>query len=221
MWKKLGAALLAAFAVFTLMVVSVDVQPIGPEGSLVGLARLNGAFHSMTGFQGTLYSVTKYAGYVALLVAAGFAVFALMQLIRRKKLKRVDGDLIVLGILYAIVLCVYVLFEKFVINYRPVILDPAEGLEASYPSTHTMLAICILVPAIEQFRRRLSGWKAAAATGACAVLLAVIVVGRMLCGVHWLTDILGSVLLSLGLTCIYKGFAREYGRRRHRKHKQA
>lgn len=46
-WVSLGA--LTAFALWTLLVCHVDVRPIGPGGSRVGLAAVNQAFHAMTG----------------------------------------------------------------------------------------------------------------------------------------------------------------------------
>ena len=192
------------FLLLLLFLKNVDVQPVGPEGSLVGFAGINSSFHNMFGYQAWLYKATGYAGYLALLVAAGFGLYGIIQLIRRKHLSEVDPDLFLLAGLYVVVLVLYVLFEKIVINYRPVILE--DGLEASFPSSHTMMAICILVPAMEQFRRRLrSPWRTPAVI-LSGILLAVIVLGRLLSGVHWLTDILASILLSTGLVLLYQSF---------------
>ena len=49
------------------MVSRIDVQAIGPEGSLVGLAGLNQRVHQLTGVHMTLYTITDWLGLVPLL----------------------------------------------------------------------------------------------------------------------------------------------------------
>ena len=112
-----------------------DVQPIGPNGSRVGFAAINGAFHALTGVHWALYTLTDWLGLVPIGIAFGFAVLGLVQLIRRKSLLRVDRDILMLGGFYIVVLAAYVLFETVVINYRPVLIGGK--LEASYPSEVT------------------------------------------------------------------------------------
>ena len=204
MHKRIASILfLLLFLLILVLVKTVDVQAIGPDHSSVGLADLNGTFHGIFGYLPWLYQITEYAGYLALLTAAGFGVYIAVQLIRRKQLKAVDRDLYWLVGLYAVVALLYVLFEKVVINCRPVIVDEVEGLEASFPSTHTMLSICILVPAMEQFHRRLkSPWQKPAVI-LSGVLMAVIILGRLFSGVHWLTDIVASLFLGSGLVLLY------------------
>ena len=79
------------------------------------------------------------------------------------------------------------------------------ALEASYPSSHTMLVICIMGTAIMQFRRLLPEKKGLRIflDGAAVLLIVVTVVGRLLSGVHWFTDILAGVLLSSALVMLY------------------
>ena len=193
--------LVLLFLFFTLAVMNVDVQAIGPEGSEVGFAFINGPVHDALPYSGFFYKLTTFLGYLALLAVLGYGALGVMQLVKRRSLKKVDSQLISLGIFFVLVIFCYVLFEKLVINYRPVILD--EGLEASYPSSHTLLALCVfgamMVPYPELFsEKQLSLVRAAA--GALAVLS---VVGRLLSGVHWLTDIVGAVLLSAALLSGY------------------
>ena len=189
------------FIMFTLAVINVDVQKIGPEGSEVGFAFINGPVHDALPVNDLFYKLTTFLGYLALLAVLGYGAVGVWQLIKRRSLKKVDSQLISLGIFFVLVIFCYVLFEKLVINYRPVILDG--GLEASYPSSHTLLALCVfgamMVPYPELFsEKQLSLVRAAA--GALVVLS---VVGRLLSGVHWLTDIVGAVLLSAALLSGY------------------
>ena len=134
-------AFLAAFAIWTVLVCCADLQTIGPEGSSVGFAAVNGAFHNLTGVHWTLYTITDWLGLVPIGTALGFAVLGLVQLIQRKALRKVDRSILALGGFYLAVMAFYVLFEKAVVNYRPVLIEGV--LEASYPSSTTMLALSI------------------------------------------------------------------------------
>ena len=119
------------FLVLLLCVRSVDVAPIGPQGTSVGFSHLNQAVFEATGVNMTWYRITQVLGYLAILTAAGFALFGLMQLLRRRSLRAVDRRILALAGLYAAVVVVYALFEKVVINYRPVIMPGDAGPEAS------------------------------------------------------------------------------------------
>lgn len=202
--KILSAALgaLAAFALWTVLLRFVDVQPIGPDGSRVGFASINGAFHALTGVHWTLYTLTDWLGLVPIGIAFGFAVLGLVQLLRRKSLLKVDRDILLLGGFYLVVLAAYVLFETVVINYRPVLIGGK--LEASYPSSTTVLALCILPTAMMQLQTRIRREAVRRAVlGILAAFTVFMVAGRLISGVHWLSDITGGVLLSAGLVMLY------------------
>lgn len=202
--KILSAALgaLAAFALWTVLLRFVDVQPIGPDGSRVGFASINGAFHALTGVHWTLYTLTDWLGLVPIGIAFGFAVLGLVQFLRRKSLLKVDRDILLLGGFYLVVLAVYVLFETVVINYRPVLIGGK--LEASYPSSTTVLALCILPTAMMQLQTRIRREAVRRAVlGILAAFTVFMVAGRLISGVHWLSDITGGVLLSAGLVLLY------------------
>ncbi len=202
--KILSAALgaLAAFALWTVLLRFVDVQPIGPDGSRVGFASLNGAFHALTGVHWTLYTLTDWLGLVPIGIAFGFAVLGLVQFLRRKSLLKVDRDILLLGGFYLVVLAVYVLFETVVINYRPVLIGGK--LEVSYPSSTTVLALCILPTAMMQMQTRIRREAVRRAVlGILAAFTVFMVAGRLISGVHWLSDITGGVLLSAGLVMLY------------------
>lgn len=201
---------LTAFILWTVLVVYVDVQPIGPENSAVGFAALNGAFHSLTGVHWMLYALTDWLGLVPIVIALSFAGLGLHQLIQRRSILRVDCSILALGVFYIVVLAVYFLFEKVVINYRPVLVE--NRLEASYPSSTTMLALCVLPTAMMQLSSRIrAGVIRKMVLLLLAIFSAFLVVGRLLSGVHWLSDIFGGVLLSAGLVLFYAWAFRNCG----------
>lgn len=195
-------ALFSLFVMLTIMLMYVDVKPIGPKGSYVGFATVNKWLSELLGVNMLLYHITDWLGVVAILSALGFAVLGLIQLIGRKSLKRVDHSILVLGAFYLLVIAAYVFFEFNIVNYRPIIIQNV--LEASYPSSTTMLVLCVMPTTIMQFNRLIKGKTARIITNTvCAIFAAVAVVGRFLSGVHWFTDILGGALLSSALVMLY------------------
>ena len=202
----LSAALLILFAALIAALRTVDVQMAGPNGSRIGLATLNLRVHQRTGLQMGWYDITDKLGKICILIAPCFALLGLYQLIRRRSLKRVDADLWALAGLYVALGAAYVLFEKVIINYRPVILPTETALEASFPSSHTMLAVCLVSSALVQVERRIGNQKVLFLLDVLGVLMMLVMsVGRLASGVHWLTDVLGGVLLGAALTAAYAG----------------
>ena len=198
----LGASLLAMFALWTVLVRFIDVRAIGPEGSSVGFAALNGYVHELTGVSWLLYTVTDWLGLVPIAVALGFAVLGLVQLIKRGSLWKVDYSILALGVFYIVVMAAYVFFEMVVINYRPTLIDGY--LEASYPSSTTMLVMCVMPTAAMQLNLRIKN----TVLRRCAIIAIIafttfMVIGRLVSGVHWITDIIGGALLSAGVVMIY------------------
>ena len=199
--RRIGNILLVIFIAFTAVVRFVDVRAIGPEGSSVGLAGINGAVAAKLQFSPGWYGVAEGVGYAALLVCAGFAVQGLLQLIKGRSLKAVDPGILALGCLYAVTLALYFAFDHLPVNYRPVLMEGA--LEPSYPSSHTLLALVVFISAAVQ-RQRFSNKKGLSFTGIVCVVLAVLCVcSRLLSGVHWLTDIIGAVILAAALLEYY------------------
>jgi undecaprenyl-diphosphatase len=198
----ISGTLFSLFVFLTLLLKVVDVQPVGPEGSSVGFATVNNWIANWLGVNLLLYTLTDWLGVVAILYALGFAVLGLIQLIQKKSLMKVDHSILVLGAFYLLVISAYVFFEFCVVNYRPVLLQNV--LEASYPSSTTMLVLCVMPTAVMQFNRLIKGRTAKIAVNAVTILLAPIaVIGRFLSGVHWFTDILGGVLLSSAFVMLY------------------
>lgn len=203
--KKLYAALalIAAFILWTAVVSSIDVQAIGPQGSRVGLSAVNGWFHGLTGVHMTLYTVTDWLGLVPVAVVIAFAMLGLIQWFKRKRFFLVDSSILILGGFYVIVMGAYLLFEELVINYRPVLIGGY--LESSYPSSTTLLVLCVMPTAMLQLRSRIPiKWLRAAVLTAIAAFMVFMVIGRAVSGVHWLSDIIGGGLLSAGLVLLYR-----------------
>lgn len=195
-------ALMAAFVGFTLIVKFVGVEAIGPNGSEVGLAELNSKMREVFGSHESWERYTKYLGYLAIVIGLCFALIGLVQLIKGRSLRAVDKDIYCLGAFYADLAIVYVLFEKLVINYRPVLEDGE--LAASYPSSHTILIVGILVTAAVQICNRVRNRAIRILGSSFAAVLAVVAVfGRLISGVHWFTDIVGALILVGSLICEY------------------
>ena len=197
--------LLASFVFWTLAVLLFDVQAIGPRGSAVGFATINRFIHDLTGVHFALYNVTDWLGLVPIAVCLGFAVLGLVQWITRKSILKVDRSILILGGFYLVVIAAYLLFEKVVINYRPVLINNV--LEVSYPSSTTLLVLCVMPTALSQFRTRIKNQPLK--KGVSLVIIAFMffmVVGRLVSGVHWFTDIVGSVLLCSALVSLYHAF---------------
>ena len=194
--------LLSAFVLWTAAVLTVDVQAIGPMGTAVGFAAINRFVHDLTGVHMGLYTVTDWLSLIPAGVCLGFGMLGLRQWFRRKRLLNVDRSLLVLGGFYMTVLLCYLLFEVLAVNYRPVLIEGA--LEASYPSSTTMLVLCVMPTALMQIQARsknekMKQWAAVLIWG----FMSFMVVGRLVSGVHWLTDIVGGALLSGGLVALY------------------
>jgi len=197
---------LILFAVLILLVKKVNVAAIGPEGTSIGLSDMNKSFHEMTGENHTLYKISEYLGYAALALVGVFGLVGLVQLIRRRSLLKVDHEILALGGLYVVVLGLYFVFEKIVINYRPVIMEGDAHVEASFPSSHTMLAIVVLGSTLMVISKYVKndGLRVGLEM-LCIISIVLLVLGRLLCGVHWLTDIIGGVLISGALLFAFAG----------------
>lgn len=207
-----GILNLVLFAALIAGVKKYDVAMIGPDATCVGFSHLNQKFAELTGVNMTIYKITDYLGYLALAVVAVFAVVGLVQLIKRKSLAKVDREIFALGGLYIIVLGLYAAFEKVIINYRPILMPDGNGPEASFPSSHTMLTITVMGSTILVLKHFIEkdGLRKVLQVLCWLVLLAT-VAGRLVCGVHWLTDIIGGLLLSLGLLNLFTAVIKTQG----------
>lgn len=198
----IALGLLAAFMLWTIAVSLIDVQAIGPNGSTVGFATLNRMVHTFTGVHMQLYTITDWLGLVPVAFGIGFAALGLAQWCKRKSILKVDRSILLLGGFYLAVTATYMFFEIYVVNYRPVLIEGC--LEASYPSSTTLLVLCVMPTAMMQLRERIKNHVfRKAVTLAITIFIVFMVVSRLISGVHWLTDIAGGIFLSAGLVMMY------------------
>ncbi len=203
--KKLfaGTTLLSAFIAWTILIQSIDVQTVGVNGTTIGFATTNTWFHKLTGVHMTVYTITDWLGLVPICICGFFGIIGLRQLIKRKSLFKVDADIILLGIYYVIVIFAYLAFEMIPINYRPILINGF--MEASYPSSTTLLVLSVMPSLKFQIARRSRNVILHNTVNVFATAFsAFMIIGRLLSGFHWCTDIIGSVLLSTGLFKLYQ-----------------
>ena len=200
----ISTILILLAVVFTILVKVVDVKQVGGNGTSIGFATVNQFVFKSIGVNMIWYYITDWLGLVPIFMAMVYSLLGLVQLIKRKSLLKVDSDIIILGIHYVIVISGYLIFEMIPINYRPILINGF--MEASYPSSTTLLVLGVMPTVIFQINRRVKNIKIKNIISAITIIFSVfMVVGRLISGVHWVTDIVGSVLLSMGLFYIYKG----------------
>ena len=198
-----GIALLSAFVLWTLLIQQIDVQKAGPNGTEIGFAAFNTWFHQLTGVHMLIYMITDWLGLVPIIICMCFGILGLIQLIRRRSLLKVDPDILLLGAYYVLVILGYLLFEMVPVGYRPILIDGR--LETSYPSSTTLLVLSVMPTLKFQADRRIADTVLRKAITAFVIAFSVfMVIGRLVSGVHWATDIAGSVFLSFGLYMIYQ-----------------
>ena len=198
-----GIGMIGVFALWTILIQCVDVQAVGQNGSRIGFADFNVWFHQLTGVHMTIYTITDWLGLVPIFICMCFGVMGLVQLIKRRSLLRVDSDILLLGVYYVMVIVCYLIFEMIPINYRPVLIEGR--LEASYPSSTTLLVLSVIPTLMFQVHRRVSNTMIRKVAAVFVIAFsAFMVIGRLISGVHWATDIIGSVLLSSGIYMQYR-----------------
>ena len=192
----------ALFGVFMYMAQNYDVQAIGPLGSEVGFATFNKSVAEAFPQNDIMYELTQLLGYFSIFICAVFGCIGAKQLFTTKSLKKVDPDLICLGILYILAIISYVIFTKVVINYRPILEEGV--LEASFPSSHTVLGNVVFASLLIEIKRRVKDpLKVLIGTIGCLAMITIIIGGRLLSGWHWASDITAGVILSIALIFVF------------------
>ena len=189
--------------IYTILVKFVDLSAIGPNNSVVGFATMNGFFNNLIGYNESWYKISKYLGIIPFLIVGFYGIIGLIQLIKRKSIKKVDMKILLLGWLYILLGLIYVYFEIIIINYRPVLDNGV--LEASYPSSHTMLAIVITMSSLFISKYYIKNKNLNKSFNLFSTtLMFTIVISRLLSGVHWISDIIGGIIISITLLILYK-----------------
>lgn len=204
MKKVIGAFITGVlFAALIVLLKIYDVAAIGPMGTEIGFSHFNQFVHNLTGVNMLWYDITDYIGYAAIGVCALFAVVGFVQMVKRRSLIKVDKEILALGGLFVVVIGCYVFFEKYIINYRPIIMPGEDMPEASFPSSHTMLIMTVFIAVMIISDRYVSKGLGALVRLACFLIVLVTIGGRLYCGVHWCTDIIGGILLSVTLLLLF------------------
>ena len=183
--------------IYTFLVKNIDLKVIGPNSSEVGFSTINKGFRNFIGHNMTIYKISEITGYLLLLLVVMYGILGIRQLIRRKSIKKVDKEFIILGSLYALMLVVYIFFEKCIINYRPILIDNV--LEASYPSSHTILSLCVGISALMINKKYIKGEYVRTFNKIIIALMSITLLFRILSGVHWISDIIGGIIISATL----------------------
>lgn len=187
--------LITVSSLFTYLVKVIDVEEV--EIGKIGFATINEFVFNKTGVNMLYYHITDYLGIILVLIAFIYALIGLIQLIKRKNILKVDREIIILGIFYLVLILIYIFFEKVIINYRPILIDGIK--EASYPSSHTMLTICLCGSSIminkKLYNNKLTNYM----NTFSIIIILVVVILRLISGVHWFSDILGGIIIASAL----------------------
>ena len=204
-----GVLWLVMFGIWTVLIRMVDVQCAGETGTAIGFATFNIGFHRLTGVHMEIYTATDWLGLIPIFVCILFACIGVLQLITRRSLWKVDHDILLLGGYYVIVIGCYLLFEMIPVNYRPILIEGR--MEASYPSSTTLLVLSVMPTLNVQIMHRWKHMRGMRVLRFLTTLFSLgMVIGRLVSGVHWLTDIVGAVFLSAGLFEVYQAAVRWY-----------
>ena len=110
----IAVVLFIVSVIYTLLVKNVDLKAIGPNESVVGFGSLNEWFKGLVGVNDSWYKITKYLGIVPFLICAFYGLIGVGQLIKYKKISKIDKRLIFLGILYVLMLPILNIYKKYI-----------------------------------------------------------------------------------------------------------
>lgn len=195
------AIMFVIFAVYLLLIKTVDIGIAGTSQTSVGFSHINNWFFGLSKDIDIIDTISDIILLLSILIAACFALVGFVQFIKRKNIKHVDKEIFLSGLAYIILICSYIFFELVVVNYRPKLIEGE--LEASFPSSHVMLVMGIILTTLLFLDKYITNKKLLLSLKITGYSLCVlIVVFRSITGVHWLTDIIGGVILSLAVVML-------------------
>lgn len=179
---------------FVFLIKNIDVQAIGINNTCIGFATLNQFIFNAIGVNILWYHITDWLGIIPIFMSFIYVIIGFIQLIKRKNLFKVDKEILSLGVFYVVLILVYIFFEKVIVNYRPILINGY--LEASFPSSHTLMAVCICGSSIivnkSLFKNKITKFSNVLSF----IIIIATILGRLISGVHWFTDILGGLIIS-------------------------
>ena len=193
--------LLMSSIIFIVLLKNIDVKCDAVNNSCIGFATINQILFNKIGVNMLWYVITDWLGIIPILIAIIYALIGLKQLIKRKNIKKIEPEIIILGIFYIIVISIYILFEKYIINYRPILINGF--LEASFPSSHTLMTICLCGSSIIINNILFKNNFTKIVNIISLFIIIITIVGRFISGVHWFTDIIGGILISSFLLMLF------------------
>ena len=192
-----------------------DVEAIGPKNTEVGLAFLNEWFRNLfhygeEGYFKFWYVFTQILGYVSYAVCAFWSVLYWREVIKTKGWNGVgvDKNLMATWWLYLLTMIICLVFSRVAINYRPLVMPGKTKLAVSFPSIHVILFIIAWGSTIFHVADIFSERKKLVIVlhSICTFFMVLGIIGRMISGVNWFTDILGGIGFGLTLLLIYSFF---------------
>lgn len=196
----------ALFIIWTILVKTVDVQYISNIGFL-GFYNLNISVNEKIQAMnvGLFDNVSDVLLFISLATIIPFAVVGVVQLIKNKSLKKVDPVLYIMLLGYVLMLAGYFIFEIMNVNASPV--STPEKIKPSYPSSHVLAFLSLSFIALTGLFHFVDLEKQFKIVFIVCFALADVcmVVTRLLSGQHYLTDIIGGILLSASVITIVYG----------------
>ena len=193
--------LLISSIIFIVLLKNIDVKCDAVNNSCIGFATINQFLFNKIGVNMLWYLITDWLGIIPVIMSMGYAIIGFKQLIKRKSIKEIDIEIIILGIFYIVVILIYILFEKYIVNYRPILINGV--LEASFPSSHTLMTICLCGSSIIINNRLLKNTFTKVVNVISLFIIVITIIGRFISGVHWFSDIIGGILISSFLLMLF------------------
>lgn len=194
----ISCASLLLFLLFLIMLYTVDVKNIGAGVTKVGLCFINN--HSFMASNASMWDkISDVCMYLGIGVIGALFILGVVQLIQRKNILKVDKEILVFGCLVVLMIIIWLFFDKvLIVNNRPILVDGK--VECSFPSTHIMItSFALLSGSYYLFKKINKKHLTIIMYVASAIIVTICFLGRVLSGMHFLTDAVCGLLMGLFL----------------------